>query len=74
MAARITPGSTCTFATTVFPALSDADAAELRAALALPVDQVQHAMIARVLQARGVMVKNTNVQRHRSGGCSCGRL
>lgn len=53
----------------VLAALDDADAKDLREALADP--QVMGSGIALVLTRRGIPMKQGNVQRHRRGDCDC---
>lgn len=60
--------SVCSVAS-VLSALDDADAADLREALADP--QVMGSGIALVLTRRGIPMKQGNVQRHRRGDCDC---
>lgn len=50
--------------------LTKQDADDLEAALSDRT--ITGSAIARVLQARGIPIKQEAVQRHRNGGCACG--
>lgn len=67
-AAAVPRRMACRFAA-IYEALSDADAADLRAALA--DETIPTSAIARVLAGRGHEVSGHTVGRHRRGECRC---